>query len=111
MPRPRKTRSNSPEGFERHVATEEVENDQTCDNTASDSQGDDISAVMLWRLGHRTFRPPNVSPLSSGRIRKCRGIRRRRASPWYVTTGERLEQAGHDEARPSASTACWAAHR
>ena len=34
-------------------------------------------------------RPPNVPPLSSGRIRKPEGIRWRRASPWYITTGER----------------------
>ena len=34
-------------------------------------------------------RPPNVPPLSSGRIRKPRGIKWRRASPWYFTTGER----------------------
>jgi hypothetical protein len=33
--------------------------------------------------------PPNVPPLSSGRIRKRRGIRWQRASPWYSTTGER----------------------
>ena len=36
------------------------------------------------------------------------GSRMRRASPWYFTTGERKDAAGCDEARPSASTACWA---
>ena len=34
-------------------------------------------------------RPPNVPPLSSGRISKRKGCRWRRASPWYFTTGER----------------------
>ena len=53
-------------------------------------------------------RPPNVAPLSSGRIRKRGGIRWRRASPWYFTTGSR-QAVTHEEARPSASTACWAA--
>jgi hypothetical protein len=34
-------------------------------------------------------RPPNVPPLSSGRIRKRGGVRWGRASPWYFTTGEK----------------------
>jgi hypothetical protein len=62
----------------------------------------------------RFLHPPrlsNVALLSSGRIRKRGGIRKRRASPWYFTTGERDAGAGHDEVRPSASTACWAALR
>src|SRR6185369_6239943 len=54
-------------------------------------------------------RLPNVPPLSSGRIRKAGGNRWRRASPWYLTTGEREAALSSDEARPSASTACWAA--
>jgi hypothetical protein len=33
--------------------------------------------------------PPNVSALSSGRIRKREGGTWRRASPWYFTAGER----------------------
>ncbi len=52
-------------------------------------------------------RPPNVPPLSSGRIRKRRGHRWRRASPWYITTGEREGFAGGNEARPSVSYAEW----
>ena len=40
---------------------------------------------------------PNVPPLSSGRIRKRGGVRCRRE----------VGGPGHDEARPSASTACW----
>jgi hypothetical protein len=43
----------------------------------------------------------NVPPLSSGRIRKPQGGRWRRASPWYITTGDRQHGAGHEEARPS----------
>jgi hypothetical protein len=39
------------------------------------------------------------------------GRRWRRASPWYLTTGERWEVTDHDELRPPAATACWAAHR
>jgi hypothetical protein len=61
-------------------------------------------------ISHAEFtRPPNVPPLSSGRIRKRGGVRWRRASPWYITTGERKDGAGSDKVRPSASTACWAA--
>jgi len=47
-------------------------------------------------------RPPNVPPLSCGRISKRRGCGWRRASPSSSTTGDRKDVAGHDEVRPSA---------
>jgi len=34
----------------------------------------------------------------------------RRASPWYFTTGDSHYAGASHEVRPSASTACWAAH-
>jgi hypothetical protein len=45
--------------------------------------------VFEWGNCAPTRRPPNVPPLSSGRISKRGGIRWRRASPWYLTTGDR----------------------
>jgi hypothetical protein len=46
-------------------------------------------ASDLLRSHTARYRPPNVPPLSSGRIRKPNGGRWGRASPWYFTTGER----------------------
>ena len=69
-----------------------------------------MSTVRTGRENGNSPVPANVPLLSSGRIQKSGGLSsKRRASPWYVTTGERQEAAGHEEARPSASTACWAA--
>ena len=79
------------------------------------SQARPSSSALPWveiskmSLTSSLARAPNVSLLSCGRIRKPRAVRKRRPSPWYITTGEREDGAGHDEARPSASTACWAA--
>jgi hypothetical protein len=81
--------------------------------TARRSPGRDHAADRDHAMRSRCRSPSpslsNVPPLSSGRIRKPRRSRWRRASPWYFTTGEREPAVGHNEARPSASTACWAA--
>jgi hypothetical protein len=54
----------------------------------------------------------NVPPLSSGRTKNqaaSSGDERARGNPTTrFTTGERMDGAGHDDARPSASTACLA---
>jgi hypothetical protein len=60
-----------------------------------------------WPNGWRTAsgdarqcaRLPNVPPFSSGRTRNLEAS----------GSDERLEVAGHDDARPAAATACWAA--
>ena len=44
------------------------------------------TGASKFRFG---FCLPNVPPLSSGRIRKPDGYRWQRASPWYLTTGDR----------------------
>ena len=69
------------------------------------------TSTLTREKGSRELRLPNVPLLSCGRISKPRARRWQRASPWYFTTGEKRDAAGCDEARPSASTACWAARR
>jgi hypothetical protein len=57
-----------------------------------------------------TSSPLNVPPLSSGRIRKPEGHQVAMSEPVVLHHGREGGGAGHDEARPTASTACWAAY-
>jgi hypothetical protein len=76
----------------------------------SDSARPTAAQTKLGEEARPTHGPPNVPPVSSGRIRKPRGRgsdERARSTPPRVTG--RTVQVSTDEARPSVFNACWAA--
>ena len=65
--------------------------------------------ATLFLFARHAHRPPNVPPLSCGRIRKRGGQQVATSEPVVLHHGREGGGTGGDEARPSASTACWAA--
>ena len=91
----------------RDLPTYEMRNERHMGRAAEVESKGDTSGQQLSRFRAEVLvveieradihaRPPNVPPLSSGRIRKPRGIK------WQREGGG----DGDDEVRPSASTAC-----